>query len=209
MKTFLLIFSTVLFFFSCKESAKNSDASPIPSANDTMTETALPVSNYATTDLSPMDMIYCPSDYPLKKMAGTAPPLPYARIIYSRPQTQGRKIFGELVKYDRPWRLGANEATELELFSTALIQGKSVEPGRYIMFCIPSETSWTIILNSNIFSWGLNPDKKKNLMHFSVPVEKNLTVTNFFTMIFENSGTDANLLMAWDDVKVTLPIKFL
>lgn len=208
MRTFLLIFSMVLIFSGCNENARKSDVSQVPSTKDSMAEAAPPVSNYATTDLSPMDMIYCPSDYPLKKMAGAAPPLPYARIIYSRPQTQGRKIFGELVKYDQPWRLGANEATELELFSIATIQGKTVEPGRYIMFCIPSETSWTIILNSNIFSWGLNPDKKKNLMHFSVPVEKNLTVTNFFTMIFENSGPDAKLLMAWDDVKVILPIKF-
>lgn len=208
MRTFFLSISTVLIFIGCSQEEKKPAASQAPIETDTMAETAPPVTNYATTDMSPMDMIYCPSDYPLLKMTGTASTLPYARIIYSRPQTQGRKIFGELVKYDQPWRLGANEATELELFSTATIQGKTVEPGRYIMFCIPSETSWTIILNSNVHSWGLSPDKKKNLMHFSVPVEKNLTITNFYTMIFENSGADAKLLMVWDDVKVTLPIKF-
>lgn len=208
MRTFFLFISTVFISIGCNQEDKKPTASQTPVEIDSMTKTAPPVTNYATIDMSPMDMIYCPSDYPLKKMAGTASPLPYARIIYSRPQTQGRKIFGELVKYNRPWRLGANEATELELFATATIQGKTIAPGRYIFFCIPSETSWTIILNSNIYSWGLIPDKKKNLMHFSVPVEKNLTITNYLTMIFENSGPDAKLLMVWDDVKVTLPIKF-
>ena len=208
MRSFFLIISAVLIFTGCNQEDKKPVVSQTPAETDTMTETAAPVTNYATTDMSPMDMIYCPSDYPLKKMAGTASALPYARIIYSRPQTQGRKIFGELVKYNQPWRMGANEATELELFSAATIQDYTIPPGRYVLFCIPSETNWTIILNSNIFSWGLSPDRKKNVFLFSVPVEKNLTITNYLTMIFENSGSDAKLLMVWDDVKVTLPIKF-
>ena len=208
MKTFFLIISSVFIFTGCKQEEKKTDSYSSPVTNDTMMATVPVVSNFTAPDLSPMDMIYCPSDYPFKKMTGEAAELPYARIIYSRPQTQKRKIFGELVKYDQPWRMGANEATELELFSAATIQGKIIQPGRYIMFCIPSETSWTIILNSNIYSWGLSPDKKKNIMHFSVPVEKNNMITEYFTMAFQNSGSQATLAILWDDVKVYLPMMF-
>ena len=41
---------------------------------------------------------------------------PALQNIYSRPQKQGRKVFGELVEYAKVWRLGANEATEIEFY---------------------------------------------------------------------------------------------
>ena len=33
-------------------------------------------------------------------------------ISYSRPGVKGRKIWGDLVPYDKVWRAGANEATK-------------------------------------------------------------------------------------------------
>jgi hypothetical protein len=167
-----------------------------------------PVSNYTIPDLSPMDMIYYPADYPLQKMSGFVSSVPFARIIYSRPQKQGRKIFGDLVKYKEPWRLGANEATEIEFFTAAKIQNKSIKPGRYILYCIPDETKWTIVLNNNLYSWGLKPDKEKNLMQFEIPVEKNNVTIEYFTMAFEGKGKNAELIILWDDIKIKLPISF-
>jgi len=35
-------------------------------------------------------------------------------IEFSRPQTKGRKIFGELVPYGKMWRTGANENTTIK-----------------------------------------------------------------------------------------------
>lgn len=208
MKSFLLIASTIFIVTSCNQDEKKPADSPIPVNNDTVISPVTPVSNFTAPDQSPMDMIYSPSDYPIKKMTNPATELPYARIIYSRPQTQGRKIFGELVKYNQPWRMGANEATELELFSPATIQGKTVPRGRYTLFCIPTETNWTITLNGNIYSWGLQPDMNKNLFRFILPVEKNNTIIDYYTMAFENSGSMTNLIILWDDIRVNLPIKF-
>ena len=74
-------------------------------------------------DKSPMDISYYPENYPILKMRGQANGEPLARIIYSRPQLKGRGIFGQEVKYNQVWRLGANEATELELFKNATIGG--------------------------------------------------------------------------------------
>ena len=42
---------------------------------------------------------------------------PMARVIYSRPKMRGREIFGELVPYGDVWRTGANEATEIRLYT--------------------------------------------------------------------------------------------
>ena len=63
-----------------------------------------------------MDMAYYPVNYPVLKIQDKLTESLAARVIYSRPQKAGRTIFGSLVKYGEVWRLGANEATEIEFF---------------------------------------------------------------------------------------------
>ena len=208
MLKFILFSGITSLLICCNQQEKKPSGQNHIIKTDTTISSSLPVSNYTIPDLSPMDMIYCPSDYPIKKMTGSITDAPLARIIYSRPQTQGRKIFGELVKYKQPWRLGANEATELELFSEASIQNKTIEPGRYIMYCIPDENKWTIILNENLFSWGLKQDQQKDFLRFEVPVEKTNISIQYFTMAFECSDQQTNLLIFWDDIKTKIEIKF-
>src|ERR1044071_9686518 len=99
-------------------------------------------------DKSPMDMSYYPVDYPKLKMSGSTEPL-IARVIYSRPQKNGRTIFGDLIKYGSVWRLGANEATEIEFFKDVTITNKKVQKGRYVIYCIPHENNWTLVLNED------------------------------------------------------------
>lgn len=208
MRNFLLLTCLALIFTCCNQEKKKNVETKLPVKPDSASLASRPASNYTIPDLSPMDMIYCPSDYPLQKMSGDISSLPLARIIYSRPHRQGRKIFGELVKYNQPWRLGANEATEIEFFSAATIQNKTIKPGRYILYCIPQETKWILILNSNLYSWGLEQNRQKDLIQFDIPIEKNNTTIEYFTMAFENSGKDAHLLILWDDIKATFSIKF-
>src|SRR5579875_1407557 len=85
-------------------------------------------------DKSPMDMVYFPNNYPVLKIQGKATDPLIARIIYSRPQRNNRPIFGDLVKYGEVWRLGANEATEIEFFKDVNIGGKKVAKGRYTLY---------------------------------------------------------------------------
>lgn len=164
--------------------------------------------SYAPVDVSPMDMSYFPVDYPKLKMAGAINTPPLARVIYSRPHLEGRHIFREVLKYGEPWRLGANEATELQLFRTARIQDKSVSAGRYVLYCIPQPDNWTIVLNSNADTWGLKPDSTRDVARFSVPVKRIAGRYEYYTMVFEKTPLGADLLMAWDDAEVRLPIRF-
>ena len=163
---------------------------------------------YAPVDLSPMDIAYYPAEYPVMKMSGKATGDPMARVIYSRPQRQGRTIFGALLKYGEPWRLGANEATEIEIFQPVTIQGKKVAKGRYTLYSIPHEDKWTIVFNSNLYNWGLRPDPSKDVYRFDVPVRTLAQPVEFFTMVFQNTPDKGTvLLMAWDTVEAQLPIQ--
>jgi hypothetical protein len=163
---------------------------------------------YAPVDKSPLDISYFPADYPLLKMTKAVSIPPKARLLYSRPHLQGRRLFPDVLKYDAPWRLGANEATELDLYSDAVIQDKKIKAGRYILYCIPRADEWTIVLNSNIDSWGLQQDSTKDVSRFVIPVKQVAVRLEFFTMIFEKTGTGADLLMSWDSTEARLPIRF-
>ena len=209
MRIFFIAICTSALLFGCKDEEKNQAVNDTRAKIDSPVKVLPPATNYTVPDHSPMDMIYFPNDYPLMKMANktTAPPL--MRVIYSRPQKEKRQIFNGLVKYDVPWRLGANEATEIEFFAAAAIQDKTVKPGRYILYCIPQETKWTLVLNSNLYSWGLEQNRQKDVMQFEVPVEKNNVIIEYFTIASEKqSDKSANLIFLWDDVKTKLLVSF-
>ncbi len=194
-------------FFACNEQPEKLAASPPQPLRDSNRMPRAPLTQGPSSpDLSPMDVIYFPLDYPVLKMTQKAKPLPVVRVIYSRPHKQGRKIFGELIPYGEPWRLGANEATEIELFQTVQIQNKPVAAGKYVLYCIPEEAQWTIVFNSNIYSWGLKPDPAKDVYRFTIPTSKTERAYEFFTMSFENAKYGTTLAMSWDDITARLPI---
>ena len=167
---------------------------------------------YVSLDQSPMDMSYYPVDYPINKMNGSSKEPLVARLIYSRPHTKGREIFGSddkaLCQYGMEWRLGANEATEIEFYKPVNIGGNNVKPGSYILYCVPQKDSWTIVLNSNLNTWGLHMDASKDLFRVQIPVMEQKPAVEDFTMVFKKADDGTSLVMAWNNVKAVLPIVF-
>src|SRR5882757_5143182 len=94
---------------------------------------AVSQSKFPPMDKSPMDMSYCPNGYPVQKIQDKITDPLVARLIYSRPQKNGRVIFGELVEYGKVWRLGANEATEIEFYKPVKIGLTKIKKGRYTL----------------------------------------------------------------------------
>jgi len=158
-------------------------------------------------DKSPLDISYYPNNYPVLKIQNkTTEPL-QARIIYSRPQKQGRKVFGELVEYGKVWRMGANEATEIEFYKDVKIGGKKIAKGRYTIYAIPTETKWTMIFNKDTDIWGaFKYDIKKDVARVDVPVQQTTDVAENMAMTFEKSAAGISLIIAWEQVMVSVPI---
>ena len=204
---FLLPFC-LLLLVSCNDAADNK---PVVSTSEKKDTALVPVqmqNPFAPVDISPMDVSYFPVEYPVQKMTNKIATPPVMRVLYSRPHRQGRKIFGALLNYGEPWRLGANEASEIEFFQTVTIQNKKIEKGRYIIYCIPYSDHWTVVFNNNIYSWGLKPDPQQDRYKFDVPVQPTTSSVEYFTMVFEKlDDRNTNLLMTWDEVLVRLPIK--
>ena len=70
-------------------------------------------STIPTLDKSPMDLATFPAGYGLLKLQGKATEPLAVRVIYSRPIKNNRVVFGKLVEYNKVWRFGANENTEI------------------------------------------------------------------------------------------------
>ena len=157
-------------------------------------------------DKSPMDMSYYPSNYPmLKVQSNTKEPL-IARIIYSRPSKNGRKIFGELLEYGKVWRVGANESTEIEFFKDVYINQTKIKKGRYTLYAIPNPGKWSIMINKEIDTWGaFIYDSKKDLIKMEVQADTTQETTEVCTIYFEKNDKAINLNIMWDNVKVALP----
>lgn len=134
---------------------------------------------------------------------------PSARIVYSRPAKAGRIVFGELVPFGQIWRLGANEATEIEFFKNVKIGGKAVPKGRYTIYVLPTEKNWTFIINKDTDCWGaFKYDSKKDVARVDVPVEKTQSPLELLTLSFEKTSNGCGLSVAWDSTKALLPIQF-
>ena len=198
----------ILLLVSCSDSESNNNVIKLP-AKDTVAIQQVAANPYVPVDLSPMDISYLPDDYPILKMTNKIKTPPVARVIYSRPHRQGRKILGSLLKYGEPWRLGANESTELDVFQPLSINKKNIPVGRYVLYCIPEPDSWTIVFNSNLDCWGLKQDSTKDLYRFKIPVTIKNQSVEYFSMVFQPaaSGT-ADLVMAWDNVEARLPVQY-
>ena len=158
-------------------------------------------------DKSPMDISYYPIDYPVLKIKDQAKEPLAARVVYSRPKKEGRTIFGGLVEYGKVWRLGANEATEIEFYKQVYIGSKKIAKGRYTLYAIANETSWTFILNKETDTWGsFKYNAAKDVVRTNVPLQKTTETVESLAMTFEKNGNVVNLIVAWENIKAALPI---
>lgn len=158
-------------------------------------------------DKSPMDMAYYPANFPVLKVQDKANEPLVARVIYSRPHKSGRNVYGELIEFGKVWRLGANEATEIEFYRDVKVAGKKVPKGKYTLYALVNPDKWTLIINKETDTWGaFKYDEKKDVARITVPTEKLAESAEAFTMVFEKATNGPNLQILWDDTKVSLPI---
>jgi len=134
-------------------------------------------------------------------------------VFYNRPFRKEREIFGALVPFNQVWRTGANEATTFETNKPLEINGSQLAPGKYTLWTVPKDSTWNVIFNTKQYSWGVNAEMKPmwdpnyDALNIEVPVEKLENPVEQFTIAFDNSTDHLYLTMAWDDVKVAVPLK--
>lgn len=127
-----------------------------------------------------------------------------AKVIYSRPQLNGRDM-SKLAPAGKVWRLGANESTEVRFYKDVTFGGQSVKAGTYTMFAIPGDSEWTIILNKALHTWGSGSYKEANdLVRVTGKVSTNKDSVEALAIMFSKTG---DMLIGWANTVVTVPVK--
>ena len=128
-------------------------------------------------------------------------------IDYSSPAVKGRKIWGELVPYDRPWRTGANAATKLSVSGSFNFGGKAVPAGSYALYTIPGKSTWTVALNSSTEAWGNDGyDAKKDVVRVQVTPAAS-GARERLTFLFSNTTDSSTQIdLEWEKLRVSVPL---
>lgn len=129
-------------------------------------------------------------------------------LSYSRPNMKGRKIFGDLVPFDKVWRTGANNATTLTFSDEVMIGGVAIKPGKYGLLSIPGASEWTIIISkqTDVTSPAAYKQEMDVVRVKAKPIDLPWSFETF-GMSFENiKDNSCELMMGWDKTMVSLPI---
>lgn len=143
--------------------AQTASATPPPPA-----PAATPAAGTTVQPLSPARVRVSPHETVQTTVGGRGGPR--VTITYGRPYSKDpktgelRKIWGNLVKWDKADRLGADEATLL-LTQQPLAFGDTVIPaGAYTLYIIPSEKGTSqLAFSSNLGKWGVPVDETKDV----------------------------------------------
>jgi hypothetical protein len=209
MRSYLFILLSAVLLACQPQKKPTTDTTSVDPVAPIASGTTSPAINpYAPVDISPMDMSYWPVDYPKLRLTGDRITLPLARVIYSRPHLQGRKLFPDIIQYEQGWRLGANEATELQIFKDVLVENQPIKAGRYTLYCIPHPDTWTFVLNNTTDVWGVQQEQGTTLARFEVPVIKTALALEYFTMVFAEKEEKAELIVAWENWEARIRFKF-
>src|SRR5438128_1970386 len=68
-------------------------------------------------------------------------------VDYGRPAMRGRKIFGDIVPWNKVWRTGGNFATRFTTSADLVMGGTTIPKGAYTLWTLPASTGWKLILN--------------------------------------------------------------
>jgi tetratricopeptide (TPR) repeat protein len=129
-------------------------------------------------------------------------------LTYSRPSSKGRTIFGDLVPYGALWRTGANAATKIKFSDDVTVGGQPVKAGEYVIYTIPAQNEWEVVLNKGLTNWGIDGYKKEDdAARFKVKPMTTPEAMETFTMQFANiKNNSADLRIWWDKTAIVVPI---
>jgi len=147
-------------------------------------------------------------------------------IDYSSPAVHGPdgkdrhgQIWGKLVPYGLtttsfgngkpdPWRAGANENTVFTVSDDVTVEGQPLPKGRYGLFMIPGEETWTVVFSKDANAWGsFFYEDSRDALRVSVKPHKNdyrEWLTYDFTV---RRPEEATVELQWEDLAVPWNIK--
>lgn len=135
-------------------------------------------------------------------------------ITYGRPFRQlggkaekdVRKIWGALVPWDKPWRLGSDEATLIMLQHPIEIGGKTIPAGVHALYMVPSEGTSKLAFSSHVNKWGIPVDETKDIARVDLKKESISNPVDQLTISVENTPPTGGVIkITWENTQFSVP----
>ena len=126
------------------------------------------------------------------------------QINYGSPSVRGRKIWGELVPFDKVWRAGANDATTFETNKDITIEGSKLPAGKYSFFVIPNEKESILIFNKEAKQWGAYKYNEKE-DQLRVTVKQKVVNSSTEKLVYKINAND--VVLSWDTWNISFSVK--
>jgi hypothetical protein len=133
-------------------------------------------------------------------------------ITYGRPYSarggkgEPRKIWGELVKWDKADRLGADEATTLITPNALEIGGATIPAGAYTLYIIPSENGTSkLAFSKAIGKWGIPVDESADVARVDLKKENLPQRVDQLTLTLDSTPAGGVLGINWENTRFSVP----
>jgi hypothetical protein len=131
-------------------------------------------------------------------------------VYYGRPYTkdprsgEARKIWGNLVPFDQPWRLGADEATTIITQKPIMIGDVLVPEGAHTLYLIPAaDGSAKLAISTAVGGWGIPVDTKHDVGRTDLKKDALPTPVDQLTLAL---GRDGLLKISWESAQYSVQL---
>ncbi|MGA3268994.1 MAG: DUF2911 domain-containing protein [Verrucomicrobiota bacterium] len=163
--------------------------------------TALPIMAQQHQRVSPHETISAVIDH-------NRVTITYGRPYTTKPgSTEARKIWGSLVPWGEPWRMGADEATLLVTQQPIVLGGKTVPAGAYTLYLVPSENGASqLAISTSIGGWGIPVDTGHDLARVDLTKSAlDQPVTQFTMAVGKGDSGGGVIKLMWESTQFSVP----
>ena len=129
-------------------------------------------------------------------------------LSYTRSGAKGRRVFGDLVAYGKLWNTSANTPAKLFFSEPVEIFGKKIDSGKYVLYTIPGEENWDIIINKGIGNKNTEDYKESmDVIRFKVaPIHTKEKAEQLSFQFTDVQPTSCELQLHWEKKLIIIPI---
>lgn len=138
-------------------------------------------------------------------------------IVYGRPHSKSpktgemRKIWGELVPWGKPDRLGADEATLLLTEKPLLFGDTKLPAGAYTLYIVALENEPSkLVFSSRLGKWGIPVDDQHDVARVALAKAEIAASVDQLTISVAKEPSDANagaIVIQWEKTQFSAPFK--
>jgi hypothetical protein len=126
-------------------------------------------------------------------------------VEYGSPAVRGRKIWGGVVPFDKPWTMTPGQPTRVRFSKDVQVGDRTVPAGTYTLYAIPSKSDWTFVFAKGVAT--ASGDEKMEEVARVKARTKAIPHRERLTFMFSDFTEErASLDLEWEKVRASIPI---